>query len=73
MLVKINKVDNGGMVTDTRTESFAMALAITENRVKQSETGVKLFNNKNINHGWMVDVVNWQGNVTTYDFQPVMD
>ena len=73
MLVKINKVDNGGMVTDTRTESFAMALAITENRVKQSETGVKLFNNNNINDGWTVDVVNWQGNVTTYDFQPVMD
>lgn len=73
MLVKINTVDNGGMVTDTRTESFAMALAITENRVKQSETGVKLLNNNNINDGWMVDVVNWQGNVTTYDFQPVID
>ena len=73
MLVKINTVDNGGMVTDTRTESFAMALAITENRVKQSETGVKLYNNNDINDGWMVDVMSWQGNVTTYDFQPVMD
>ena len=73
MLVKINTVDNGGMVTDTRTESFAMALAITENRVKQSETGVKLYNNNDINDGWMVDVVNWQGKITTYDFQPVTD
>ena len=73
MLVKINTVDNGGMVTDTRTESFAMALAITENRVKQSDTGVKLFDDNDINKGWMIDVVSWQGNVTTYDFQPVTD
>ena len=73
MLVKINKVDNGGMVTDTRTETFSMALAITENRVKQSDTGVKLFDDNDINKGWMIDVVSWQGNVTTYDFQPVTD
>ena len=73
MLVKINKVDNGGMVTDTRTETFSMALAITENRVKQSDTGVKLFDDNDINKGWMVDVVNWQGKITTYDFQPVTD
>ena len=73
MLVKINTVDNGGMVTDTRTESFAMALAITENKAKQSDTGVKLFDDNDLNKGWMVDVVNWQGNVTTYDFQPLMD
>ena len=73
MLVKINKVDSGGMVTDTRTESFAMALAITENRVKQSDNGVKLFDDNDLNKGWMVDVVNWQGKITTYDFQPVTD
>ena len=73
MNVKINTVDNAGNITDTRTETFSMALAITENRVKQSDTGVKLFNNNNINDGWTVDVVNWQGNVTTYDFQPVMN
>ena len=73
MLVKINTVDNGGMVTDTRTESFAMALAITENRVKQSETGVKLLDEHDLNKGWTVDVMGWQGNVTTYDFQPVTD
>lgn len=73
MLVKINTVDNGGMVTDTRTETFSMALAITENRVKQSDTGVKLFDDNDINKGWMVDVVNWQGKITTYDFQPVTD
>lgn len=73
MNVKINTVDNGGMVTDTRTESFAMALAITENRVKQSDTGVKLFDDNDLNKGWMVDVVNWQGKITTYDFQPVTD
>ena len=73
MLVKINKVDNGGLVTDTRMESFAMALAITENRVKQSETGVKLLDDNDLNKGWTVDVMGWQGNVTTYDFQPVTD
>ena len=73
MLVKINTVDNGGMVTDTRTESFAMALAITENRVKQSDTGVKLFNENNLNEGWMIDVTGWQGNVTTYDFKPIIE
>ena len=73
MLVKINTVDNGGMVTDTRTESFAMALAITENKVKQSVDGVKLLDEHDINQGWTVDVMSWQGNVTTYDFQPVID
>ena len=73
MLVKINKVDNGGMVTDTRTETFSMALAITENRVKQSDTGVKLFDDNDLNKGWMIDVVNWHGKITTYDFQPVTD
>ena len=73
MLVKINTVDSGGMVTDTRTESFAMALAITDNRVKQSDTGVQLLDEHDLNQGWMVDVVNWQGKITTYDFQPVTD
>ena len=73
MLVKINTVDNGGMVTDTRTESFAMALAITGNKVKQSDKGIQLLDENDLNKGWMVDVVSWQGNVTTYDFQPVTD
>ena len=73
MNVKINTVDNAGNITDTRTETFSMALAITENRVKQSDTGVKLLDEHDINQGWTVDVVNWQGNVTTYDFQPVTD
>ena len=73
MLVKINTVDNGGMVTDTRTETFSMALAITENKAKQSVDGVKLLDEHDINQGWTVDVMSWQGNVTTYDFQPVTD
>ena len=73
MLVKINKVDNGGMITDTRTETFSMALAITENKANQSVDGVKLLDEHDINQGWTVDVMSWQGNVTTYDFQPVTD
>ena len=73
MLVKINKVDNGGMVTDTRTETFMRAVTLTNIYVKQSDKGIQLFDDNDLNKGWMVDVVSWQGNVTTYDFQPVMD
>lgn len=73
MLVKINTVDNGGMVTDTRTETFMRALTLTNIYVKQSDKGIQLLDDNDLNKGWMVDVVSWQGNVTTYDFQPVMD
>ena len=73
MLVKINKVDNGGMVTDTRTETFMRAVTLTNIYVKQSDKGIQLFDDNDLNKGWMVDVMSWQGNVTTYDFQPVMD
>ena len=73
MNVKINTVDNAGNITDTRTETFSMALAITENKAKQSDTGVQLLDEHDLNQGWTVDVMSWQGNVTTYDFQPVMD
>ena len=73
MLVKINKVDNGGMVTDTRTETFMRALTLTNIYVKQSDKGIQLLDENDLNKGWMVDVVSWQGNVTTYDFQPVTD
>ena len=73
MLVKINTVDNGGMVTDTRTETFMRAVTLTNIYVKQSDKGIQLFDDNDLNKGWMVDVVSWQGNVTTYDFQPVMD
>ena len=73
MLVKINKVDNGGMVTDTRTETFMRALTLTNIYVKQSDKGIQLLDENDLNQGWTVDVMSWQGNVTTYDFQPVMD
>ena len=73
MLVKINKVDNGGMVTDTRTETFMRALTLTNIYVKQSDKGIQLLDDNDLNKGWMVDVMSWQGNVTTYDFQPVTD
>ena len=73
MLVKINKVDNGGMVTDTRTETFMRALTLTNIYVKQSDKGIQLLDDNDLNKGWTVDVMSWQGNVTTYDFQPVMD
>ena len=73
MLVKINKVDNGGMITDTRTETFMRAVTLTNIYVKQSDKGIQLFDDNDINQGWTVDVMSWQGNVTTYDFQPVMD
>ena len=73
MLVKINKVDNGGMVTDTRTETFMRAVTLTNIYVKQSDKGIQLFDDNDLNQGWTVDVMSWQGNVTTYDFQPVMD
>ena len=73
MNVKINTVDNAGNITDTRTETFSMALALTENKAKQSDTGVQLLDEHDLNQGWTVDVMSWQGNVTTYDFQPVMD
>ena len=73
MLVKINKVDNGGMVTDTRTETFMRALTLTNIYVKQSDKGIQLLDENDLNKGWMVDIVSWQGNVTTYDFQPVTD
>ena len=73
MLVKINKVDNGGMVTDTRTETFMRAVTLTNIYVKQSDKGIQLLDENDLNKGWMVDVVSWQGNVTTYDFQPVTD
>ena len=73
MLVKINKVDNGGMITDTRTETFMRAVTLTNIYVKQSDKGIQLFDDNDLNQGWTVDVMSWQGNVTTYDFQPVMD
>ena len=73
MLVKINKVDNGGMVTDTRTETFMRALTLTNIYVKQSDKGIQLLDDNDLNKGWVVDVMSWQGNVTTYDFQPVTD
>ena len=73
MLVKINKVDNGGMVTDTRTETFMRALTLTNIYVKQSDKGIQLLDDNDLNKGWTVDVMSWQGNVTTYDFQPVTD
>ena len=73
MLVKINKVDNGGMITDTRTETFMRAVTLTNIYVKQSDKGIQLFDDNDINQGWTVDVMSWQGNVTTYDFQPIAD
>ena len=73
MLVKINKVDNGGMITDTRTETFMRAVTLTNIYVKQSDKGIQLFDDNDLNKGWSVDVVSWQGNVTTYDFQPIAD
>ena len=73
MLVKINKVDNGGMITDTRTETFMRAITLTNIYVKQSDKGIQLFDDNDINQGWTVDVMSWQGNVTTYDFQPIAD
>ena len=73
MLVKINKVDNGGMVTDTRTETFMRALTLTNIYVKQSDKGIQLLDDNDLNKGWTVDVMSWQGNVTTYDFQPIAD
>ena len=73
MLVKINKVDKGGMITDTRTETFMRAVTLTNIYVKQSDKGIQLFDDNDLNKGWMVDVVSWQGNVTTYDFQPIAD
>lgn len=73
MNVKINTVDNAGNITDTRTETFSYALALTENYASKSVDGVKLLDEHDINQGWTVDVMSWQGNVTTYDFQPVID
>ena len=73
MLVKINKVDNGGMITDTRTETFMRAVTLTNIYVKQSDKGIQLFDDNDLNQGWTVDVMSWQGNVTTYDFQPLTD
>ena len=73
MLVKINKVDKSGMITDTRTETFMRAVTLTNIYVKQSDKGIQLFDDNDLNKGWMIDVVSWQGNVTTYDFQPVTD
>ena len=73
MLVKINKVDNGGMITDTRTETFMRAVTLTNIYVKQSDKGIQLFDDNDLNKGWSVDIVSWQGNVTTYDFQPIAD
>ena len=73
MNVKINTVDNAGNITDTRTETFSYALALTENYASKSRSGVQVFNTSNLNDGWTVDVMSWQGNVTTYDFQPVTD
>ena len=73
MLVKINKVDNGGMVTDTRTETFMRALTLTNIYVKQSDKGIQLLDDNDLNKGWTVDKVSDTGRVTTYDFQPVMD
>ena len=73
MLVKINKVDNSGMVTDTRTETFMRALTLTNIYVKQSDKGIQLLDDNDLNKGWTVDKVSDTGRVTTYDFQPVMD
>ena len=73
MLVKINKVDSGGMVTDTRTETFMRALTLTNIYVKQSDKGIQLLDDNDLNKGWTVDKVSDTGRVTTYDFQPVMD
>ena len=73
MLVKINKVDNSGMVTDTRTETFMRALTLTNIYVKQSDKGIQLFDDNDLNQGWTVDKVSDTGRVTTYDFQPVTD
>ena len=73
MLVKINKVDNGGMVTDTRTETFMRALTLTNIYVKQSDKGIQLLDDNDLNKGWTVDKVSNTGRVTTYDFQPVTD
>ena len=73
MLVKINKVDNGGMVTDTRTETFMRAVTLTNIYVKQSDKGIQLLDDNDLNKGWTVDKVSDTGRVTTYDFQPVTD
>ena len=73
MLVKINKVDNGGMITDTRTETFMRALTLTNIYVKQSDKGIQLLDDNDLNKGWTVDKVSDTGRITTYDFQPVMD
>ena len=73
MLVKINKVDNGGMITDTRTETFMRALTLTNIYVKQSDKGIQLLDDNDLNKGWTVDKVSDTGRVTTYDFQPVTD
>lgn len=73
MLVKINKVDNGGMVTDTRTETFMRALTLTNIYVKQSDKGIQLLDENDLNQGWTVDKVSDTGRITTYDFQPVID
>lgn len=71
MLVKINKVNVAGDVIDTREESFSHALALTEEYVKKSRTGVQLVNDNDLNQGWMIDVVSLQGTQITYDFQPI--
>lgn len=73
MLVKINKVDNGGMVTDTRTETFMRALTLTNIYVNQSDKGIQLLDDNDLNKGWTVDKVSDTGRVTTYDFQPIAD
>lgn len=73
MKIQINAVDKGGNVTDTRTETFSYALSIASKYTEQSETSVKLFNENNLNEGWMTDVTGWQGNVTTYDFKPIIE
>ena len=73
MLVKINTVDNGGRVTDTRTETFMRALTLTNIYVKQSDKGIQLLDDNDLNKGWTVDKVSDTGRITTYDFQPVTD
>lgn len=73
MLVKINKVDSSGMVTDTRTETFMRALTLTNIYVKQSDKGIQLLDENDLNQGWTVDKVSDTGRITTYDFQPLMD
>ena len=73
MLVKINTVDNSGMVTDTRTETFMRALTLTNIYVKQSDKGIQLLDDNDLNKGWTVDKVSDTGKITTYDFQPVTD